>query len=293
MALPSSTPNARLAAFKQGLRDLGYVEGKSFVIEYRSAEGKYERFPALAEELVRLKVDVILADDGTPSTLAAKNATRTIPIVFPALNEPVASGIVTSLARPGGNVTGLTLQSPDTTAKRLQVLKEIIPSAKRIVVLVNPSNSSAVPWLQELPVAAKKLRVELLVVEARSPGEIDTAFADIGRKGSDGLVIFDDTVFFAESSRIAALAARMKLPTIGGNSLVAESGGLASYGPNRLDLVRRSATFVHKILKGAKPADLPIEQASKFDLIINARTAKALGITFPQSILVRADKVIE
>jgi len=293
MALPSSTPNARLAAFMQGLRELGYLEGKNFVIEYRSAEGKYDRFPGLAGELVRLNVDVIVSDDGTESILAAKNATRTIPIVFTTVNDPVALGIVASLARPGGNVTGLSLQSPDTIAKRLQLLKEIVPGAKRVGLLVNPSNSSAVTWLKELPPAAKTLGVELLFVEARSPAELDGAFAEIARKRVDSLILFDDAMFIAQASRIATFAARLTLPTMSGYSVLPQSGGLVSYGPNRLDMVRRAATLVEKILKGAKPANLPVEQPLKFDLVINGKTAKALGIEIPNMILVQATKVIE
>ena len=293
IALPSSTPNERLAAFKQGMRELGYVEGRNFVVEYRSAEGKYERYPALAADLVRLKVDVIVADEGTEATLAAKNATATIPIVFTTVNDPVASGMVASLGRPGGNLTGLTIQSPDTTAKRLQVLKEILPAARRFVVLVNPANSSAATWLKDLPPAARTLKLELTVIEARTSAELDEAFAAIARKPPDGLVLFDDALYLAESRRIAAAAQRLKLPTIGGATLYADNGVLMSYGPNRLDMLRRSASFVDKILKGAKPADLPIEQPSKFDLAVNVQTAKALGITMPQSVLLRAAKVIE
>ena len=293
IALPSSTPNVRLAVFKEGMRELGYTEGKNFIVEYRSAEGKYDRYAALAAELVRLKVDVIVADEGTEATLAAKNATATIPIVFTTVNDPVATGIVASLARPGGNVTGLTIQSPDTTAKRLQVLKEILPAARRFVVLVNPGNSSAARWLKELPAAARTLKLELAVVEARTSAQLDDAFAAIGRRPPDGMVIFDDAMFLAESARIANSAARLKLPAIAGSSQLADHGVLLSYGPNRLDMLRRTASFVDRILKGAKPADLPVEQPSKFDLIVNLQTAKALGITVPQSVLLRAEKVIE
>lgn len=293
IALPSSSPNVRLAAFREGMRELGYTEGRNFIVEYRSAEGKYERYPALAAQLVRMSVDVIVADEGTEAVLAAKNATSAIPIVFTTVNDPVASGIVASLARPGGNLTGLTIQSPETTAKRLQVLKEILPAAKRIVVLVNPGNSSAKSWLKELPAAARLLKLELAVVEARTPAELDTAFATIARQAPHGMVIFDDAMFLAESARIGALATALKLPAIGGASLLTDNGVLVSYGPNRLEMVRRAATFVDKILKGAKPADLPIEQPSTFELLINMKTARALGITIPQSVLLRADKVIE
>ncbi len=293
MALPTSTPNVRLAMFKQSLHELGYVEGKNVAIEYRSAEGKYERFPAIAEELVRLKVDVIVADDGTPSVIAARNATRTIPIVFTVVNDPVASGIVKTLARPGGNVTGLALQSPETTAKRLQMLKEIIPALRRVAVLVNPGNESMNVWRQDLPVAAGKLKVELILEEARTTSEIDAAFDRAAARTTDAMIIFDDALFYAEAARIGSLAVRGRLPVMGGNSVIADSGCLASYGANRLELVRRSAIFVDKILNGASPADLPIEQASKFELVINLKAAKVLGIAISSAVLLRADRVLE
>ncbi len=293
MALPTSTPNVRLATFKQTMRELGYVEGKNVVIEYRSAEGKYERFAAIAEELVRLKVDVIVADDGTPSVIAARDATRTIPIVFTVINDPVASGIVKTLGHPGTNVTGLALQSPETTAKRLQMLKEIVPAVRRVAVLVNPGNESMNVWRQDLPAAARKLDVELMVVEARTTSEIEAAFDRAARTAADAMIVFDDGLFYAEAARIGSLATRSRLPVMGGNSVIAAAGCLASYGANRLELVRRSAIFVDKILKGASPADLPIEQASKFELVINLRTAKQLGLNIPQSVLARADEIIQ
>lgn len=293
MALPTSTPNVRLAAFKQSLRELGYVEGKNIAIVYRTAEGKYDRFPVIAEELVRLKVDVIVADDGTPSVIAARNATRTIPIVFTVINDPVASGVVQTLARPGGNITGLSLQSPETTAKRLQMVKEILPDVRRVAVLVNPANESMNVWRQELPAAAAKLNVELIVEEARSAVEIEAAFDRTVKKAAEAMIVFDDGLFYAQAARIGSLASRSRLPVMGGNSVIAEGGCLASYGANRLDLVRRSALFVDKILKGARPAELPIEQALKFDLIINLKAAKALGIAIPPAVLLRADRVIE
>lgn len=293
MALPTSTPNVRLATFKQSLRELGYIEGKNIAIEYRTAEGKYDRFPVIAEELVRLKVNVIVADDGTPSVIAARNATRSIPIVFTVINDPVASGIVKTLGRPGGNITGLSLQSPETTAKRLQMLKEILPRVRRVAVLVNPGNESMNVWRQELPGAAAKLKIELIVEEARSAGEIDAAFDRTVKKAADAMIVSDDALFYAEAARMGSLASRSRLPVMGGNSVIAEGGCLASYGANRVDLVRRSALFVDKILKGASPGDLPIEQALKFDLIINLKAAKALGIAIPSAVLLQADKVIE
>jgi len=292
MALPTSTPNVRLAAFRQALRELGYVEGGNVAIEYRSAEGKYERFPAIAEDLVRLKVNVIVADDGTPSVIAARNATRTIPIVFTVVNDPVASGIVKALGHPEANVTGLALRSPETTAKRLQLLRELVPAVARVAVLVNPRNESMDAWRQELPAAAARLDVELIVEEARTITEIEAAFDRAVREGAHGMILFDDALYYAEAARIGSLATRNHLPVMGGNSVIAESGGLASYGANRLELVRRSATFVDKILKGARPADLPVEQASIFELVINLRAANALGLTILPSVLARADQVI-
>jgi putative ABC transport system substrate-binding protein len=292
MALPTSTPNVRLAAFKQALRELGRVEGNNVVIDYRSAEGNYERFAAIAEELVRLKVSVIVADDGTPSVIAARNATSTIPIVFTVINDPISSGIVRTLGHPGTNVTGLALQSPETTAKRLQMLKEIVPTARRVAVLVNPGNASMNVWRQQLPAAARKLDVELSVEEARTVGELEAAFERAVRT-ADAMIVFDDGLFYAEAARIGSLATKNRLPVMGGNSVIAEAGCLASYGANRLELVRRSAIFVDRILKGASPADLPIEQASKFDLVINLKSAKALGLVIPQPLLLRAEQVIQ
>lgn len=289
----SSVMQRRFEAFKQGLRELGYVEGKTILIEERSAESKYDRLPALAGELVRLKVDVILADGGTPSIMAAKNATQTIPIVFPTVADPVAQGFARSLSRPGGNLTGLSLQAPDTAGKRLELVKQIVPDAKRIAFLTNPANPSSSPNLREMQSAAGKVGVHLQVMEARSPAEIDEAFAAIRQSRADAVVLLSDQMFIDQSSRISILSARLLLPSIGTNSEVPESGGLASFGPDRLDMLRRAAAYVDKILKGAKPGDLPIEQPVKFELVINQGTAKALGLTLPQAILLRADRVIE
>jgi putative ABC transport system substrate-binding protein len=291
----SATPfnKARFEAFRQGLRELGYVEGKTVVIEYRNAEGKFDRLPALAAELLGLKVNIIVADGGAVTALAAKGATRTVPIVFPAVADPVSTGLVANLARPGGNLTGLSLQSPDTAGKRLQLLKEIVPRAKRIAFLVNPSNTSTAAVLREVQTASRTLGLEVQVVEAQAPAEFDVAFAEIARKRADALIVFPDSMFVAQSARIAALAAKLKLPTMGDNSALPESGGLVSYGANRLDMLRRAAIVVDKILKGAKPATLPVDQPSKFDLILNLKTAKALGLTIPPAVLLRADKVIE
>ena len=272
---------------------LGHVHGKTIAIDYLSAEGKYDRLPALAAELVRRKVDVIMAAGGTPSATAARNAARTIPVVFAGVGDPVGQGFVTSLARPGGNVTGITNQSPEVAAKALALLKEIIPSAKRIAILSNPKNSSLLVVLSEMQAAAKTLRLEVTVVNARAPVEFEEAFAEVVRAQSEGVVILADALFTSEAGRLATLAATHRLPTMGLNGVVPEGGGLMSYGANRLDLVRRAAILVDKILKGAKPADIPVEQPTSFELIVNSNNARAIGIKIPQSILVRADTVIE
>jgi putative ABC transport system substrate-binding protein len=279
--------------FKQQLRDLGHVEGKTITIDYLSAEGKYDRLPSLAAELIRRDVDVIMADGGTPSATAVKNATRTIPVVFVGVADPVGQGIVASLARPGGNVTGISNQQRDTALKTLALLKEIVPSAKHIAILSNPTNSFLSQVLSDMQAAARTLRLEITVVNARAPAELEGAFAEIARVRPAGVVIPGEAMFNIEAGRLAALAARHRLPTMSGNSASPESGGLMSYGANRLDLVRRAAILVDKILKGAKPANLPVEQPTKFELILNMRTAKDLGIKIPNSILVQATKVIK
>ena len=288
-----SDNDPRFEVFKQKLRDLGHVEGKTIAIDYLSAEGKYDRLPALAADLVRRNVGVIMVDGGTPATIAAKNATKTIPIVFAALNDPVSQGIVASLARPGGNVTGNTNQGRDTANKSIELLKEIVPSAKRIAILTNPTNSSLPLVISDIQAAAKTLRLEVAVVNAKTPGEFDGAFAEIAHARHSGVVIPADPLFNSEAGRLTTLAAKYRLPTMGTINNVPESGGLMSYGANRPDLLRRAAIMVDKILKGAKPADLPVEQPVKFDLIVNKRTARDLGIKIPDSILLRADKVIE
>jgi len=282
-----------MEAFRHGLRELGYVEGKTIIIEERSADEKYDRLPSLAAELVRLKVDVIVADGGTPTIMAAKNATRTIPIVFPTVGDPVAQGLVNSLARPGGNLTGLSLQSPDGAGKRLEFVRQAVPGAKRIVVLTNPSNASAPPILQGYADAAKKFGVQLEIVEARTPSEIPEAFAAIREKRADAVVLLSDQMFIDQAPKISILAAQAMLPSIGENDAVPQSGGFASYGPDRPDMLRRAAGYVDRILKGAKPGDLPIEQPIKFELVVNRGTAKALGIELPQAILLLANRVIE
>ena len=288
-----SENDSRFEVFKQQLRDLGHVEGKTITIEYLSAEGKYDRLPDLAADLVRRNVDIIMTDGGTPAAIAARNATKTIPVVFALVSDPVGQGIVASLARPGGNITGISYQHPEVAAKSLSLLKEIVPSTKRIVILSNPKNSSHPPVISEMQAAGRTLRLETTVVNAGAPSEFDNAFADIARERPAGLVILSDPLFNIEAGRLTTLAAKYRLPTMGTTNNVPESGGLMSYGPNRPDLIRHAAIMVDKILKGAKPADLPVEQPTKFDLVLNKRTAKDLGIKIPNSVLAQATKVIE
>jgi putative ABC transport system substrate-binding protein len=289
-------PNPHIQeAFLQGLRDLGYVEGRNLVIEYRDAEGKPERLPALAAELVALKVDVIEAG-GTPAALAAKEATRTLPIVFVGAADPVTSGLVTSLARPGGNVTGLSNLAPELVGKRLEQLKQAVPGVSRVAVLWQPGGQgerTRQDMLQGAEVAARALSVRLQLVETRGPDEFDRAFSDMTRARAGALTVLPSVLFFNERRRLVDLAAKNRLPAVYPWREGVDAGGLMAYGPNLADLYRRAATYVDKILKGAKPADLPVEQPTKFELIINLKTAKALGLTIPQSVLVRADQVIE
>ena len=281
-------------AFLQGLRDLGYVEGRNLLIEYRSAEGKLERYSALAAELVALKVDVIFAPN-TPAVLAAKQSTRTIPIVFPSAADPVADGLVTTLARPGGNVTGLTSLSPDLVGKRLEQLKQAVPGVSRVAVLWQPGGPderTEKDMLKRAEVAARALGVQLQFVEAQGPADLDRAFSDMTRVRAGALTVLGGGMFLNERRRLVDLATKNRLPTVYSLREYVDAGGLMSYGPNLPDVFRRAATYVDKILKGAKPGDLPVEQPTKFELVINLKTAKALGLTIPQSLLQRADEVI-
>jgi len=282
----------RFEAFRQGLRELGYVEGQNIAIESRWAEGQYDRYSALAADLVRLKVDVIVAVGGR-ATQDAQQATRTIPIVMSVVIDPVGSGLVASLARPGGNVTGLTVMASDLVGKQFEVLKEVIPKVSRIALLWNPANPGSAPQLREAEAAARALGMRLQALEARGPQEIDSAFAAMTRERAGALVVLADGIFGNQRKQIAELAAKTRLPSASALREYAEAGGLIVYGPNFLDLERRAATFVDKILKGAKPGDLPVEQPTKFELVINLKTAKALGLTIPQSLLQRADEVIQ
>jgi putative ABC transport system substrate-binding protein len=289
-------PNSHLqGAFLQGLRDLGYVEGRNVVIEYRDAEGKPERLPALAAELVALKVDVIVAG-GLSQALAAKQATRTIPIVFATAADPVGSGLVTSLARPGGNVTGLSLLAPELVGKRLELLTQAVPGVTRVAVLWQPGvagERTEKDQLKEADVAARALGVRLQFVEAQGPDDFDRAFSDMTRARAGALTLLQSVMFNTERRRLVDLAAKNRLPAVYPSREGVDAGGLMSYGPNLADLLRRAAAYVDKILKGAKPADLPVEQPTKFELVINLKTAKALGLTIPPSLLQRADEVIQ
>jgi putative ABC transport system substrate-binding protein len=289
-------PNPHLReAFPQGLRDLGYVEGRNAVIEYRDAEGKLERLPALAAELVALKVDVILAP-GTLHALAVKQATKTIPVVFIGAADPVRSGLVTSLARPGGNVTGLSNLAPELVGKWLELLTQAVPGVSRLAVLWQPGGQderTERDMLKAAEVAARALGVRLQFVEARGPADFDRAFSDMTRARAGALTALGTALFVSERRRLVDLAAKHRLPAVYTTREFVDAGGLMAYGANVADLHRRAATYVDKILKGAKPADLPVEQPTKFDLVINLKTAKALGLTIPPSLLARADEVIQ
>ena len=290
----SGTANPHLReAFRQGLRELGRVEGQNFVIEYRFAEGRLDRLLDLATELVRLKVDVIAASP-TPAALAAKNATGTIPIVGMSLTHPVELGLIASLARPGGNVTGLSYSvSPDIFGKDLELLKEVVPKVRRVAVLSNPDSPARPLTISNIKGAAQSLGLQLLLVEARGPGDFDGAFAAMAKEPVGALLVVQDPAFISHRARLADLAVKNRLPSIFTQREDAEAGGLMSYGPSLADMYRRAATYVDKILKGAKPADLPVEQPTKFELVINLKTAKALGLTIPPVLLLWADQVIE
>lgn len=281
-----------IAAFRQELRDRGWVEGQNIVVEARYADGKLERLPALVAELIRLKVDLIVTvSSGT--TWAAKNATELIPIVMAASADALGEGIVTSLAHPGANITGMTfLAGAEIAGKQLQLLKEMAPAAARVAVLTNPTNRSHAAFAREVKVAAQSLGAQLQVLEASNPDQLDTAFAAMTRERAEALLVLTDSMFVGQRRRVADLAARSMLPALYSQREFVDAGGLVSYGPSLLDMSRRAAIYVDKILKGAKPADLPVEQPTKFELVINRKTAKTLGITIPQSLLLRADQVI-
>ena len=287
---PANLNAANMDALREGLRALGYVEGRNLVIEYRSADGRGERFPGLATDLLNSKIDVIVTR-GTPAVLAAKNATGTVPVVMAAVGEPLM--VVSSLARPGGNVTGLSGYSTDLEAKRFEMLKEMVPHAARIAGLYNMGNAVTPPQWNELQRAAKSLGVQSQLLDVRRTEDIALAFDAASREHADGLMVGVDALTQTNRKLIAELALKHRLPTIYVSREFIEAGGLIAYGPSYPDLYRRAAAYIDKIFKGEKPGDLPIEQPTKFELVINLKTAKALGLTVPPTLLARADEVIE
>ena len=291
--LPSSASFilAWVEAFRQRLHELGYVEGKNIVIEYRDAKGKLERLPDLAAELVRLKVDVIVTG-GSPAILAAKKASPTIPIVFGSAPDPVGSGFVSSLARPGGNITGLSIMAPDLDGKRLELLKESFPKVALVAFLSQSGGSRGNLTLTDMEVAAKALRLKLLSLPVGSLDDFESAFARAKREGAQALITTANPLISNQQRQVLDFAAKNRLPAIYSASEFVEAGGLMSYAPNYADLYRRAADFVDKILKGTKPADIPVEQPMKFEFIINLKAAKQIGVTIPPNVLVRADRVI-
>jgi putative ABC transport system substrate-binding protein len=281
----------RVESMRAGLRDLGYIEGKNIQIEFRWADGKYDRLPSLAAELASMKVDVLVAI-GTPCTIAAKRATTTIPVVMVAVGDPVATGLVTSLARPVGNVTGLAILSPELMLKRFELIHEMSPRTKQVAILLNPSNPTQAINFKAAETAARTLKIGLQRLETRNLDEIKSAFAMMAKKGVGAVIIPVDSMLSTNHVAIAILAEKQRLTSFGPSEF-AETGGLMGYGANLSEISRRAATYIDKLLNGAKPADLPVEQPTKFELVINMKTAKALGIKIPNSILVQATKVIE
>ena len=294
-AAPLSSITARTEAFRKGLRDLGYAEGQNIVLEWRSAEDAWSRLPVLAAELVRLNVAVIVTAEGPAAlaALAAQKATRSIPIVMGQSGDPVAMGVVASLAHPGGNVTGLTTLSSDLPGKQVELLKETVPQLSRLAVLSNPANPLSAIALKHAQTTAQALGLQVQSVEVGNATQFGSAFSAMTRERRDALVVLPDPMFLTQRTQIADLAAKNRLPAIYGIPEHVEAGGLMGYAASRTDLFRRAAVYVDKILKGAKPADLPVEQPTKFELVINLKTAKALGLTIPQSLLLRADGVIQ
>ena len=278
-------------AFRQGLRDAGYAEGHEVVIEWRSAGGDYARVPALVADLVQRKVEVIVVIS-TVAAQAAKRATSAIPIVMAVVADPVGSGLVANLAHPGGNVTGLSTMTSELSAKRLQLLKEAVPGVTRVAVLWNPATPFHTKVVEDLKAVAPSLSIDLKFVSARTPEEFGPAFSAVSRAHAQALYVIDDPLFITHRTTLLKLAAKARLPVISGEKPFADAGGLISYGTNLGDLLRRSAGYVDKILKGAKPGDLPIEQPTKFELIVNLKTARALGLTIPEAVLLQADEVI-
>jgi putative ABC transport system substrate-binding protein len=291
-AAPLSSITTRTEAFRRGLRDLGYVEGRSIVLEWRSADDTWSRLPALAAELVSLNLVVIVTADG-PAILAAQKATRSIPIVMGQSPDPVAMGVVASLAHPGANVTGLTTLSIDLLGKQVELLKQTVPKLSRLAVLSNPANPMRGVELKHAEITAQALGIQVQSVEVGDPAQFGNAFAAMTRERADAFVVLPDAMFLTQRTQIAEIAAKSRLPAIYGIPEHVEAGGLMGYAASRTDLFRRAAGYVDRILKGANPGDLPVEQPTKFELVINLKTAKALGLTIPQSVLVRADELIQ
>jgi putative ABC transport system substrate-binding protein len=291
--LSPTSDDYRIDAFRQGLRDLGYIEGQNITIEYRWAEGRFDQLPYLATELVRLNIDVVVASL-TQASLAAKKATNTIPIVMIGVADPVGSGLVASLARPGANITGTSSMTADIVGKQLELLKETLPKISRVAAIWNPANPvfQAIQRKQAEDVA-RALDVRLQLVEARSRDEIDRAFETVTKERTRALLVLNDPVFFAHRKQLADLSVKHRLPAVSGTLEYTQAGGLMAYGPSFPDMYRRAAAYVDRILKGARPADLPVEQPRKFELIINLKTAKQIGLTIPPNVLARADTVIK
>lgn len=288
----AATPHF-IDAFRQGLREYGWIEGQNITVEWRFAEGRFDRLPHLADELVRLKVQAIVAAP-TPAAVAAKKATATVPIVMINISDPVGLGLVGSLARPGGNATGLSYSvGVETFSKALEMLKETVPSIRRVAFLSNPASPARAPVIRDVTAAARSLRLQLQPVGARDPGDFDRAFSALAQARAEALLVAADSMFIIHRARLAELAVRNRVPAMYGIREHVEAGGLMSYGPSSVANYRRAAYFVDKILKGAHVADLPVEQPTKFELVINMRTAKALGLAIPPSLLVRADQIIE
>ena len=292
-AASASSQASRLDAFRQALRELGYTEGKNIAVEYRFADGDFERLPDLASELVRLNVDTIIPQS-TPAALAVKQATATIPIVFVAVGDAVSMGLVGSLARPGGNITGISsMTGPELYGKHMEILKETVPKLTRVAVLSTPTTSISPFALREIETVARALKMSLQPLEARSPDEYNTAFAAAIKGRADAILIVSNPMFLNDRTRLADLATKSRLPAIYGVLEHAEAGGLMAYAADRVDMFRRAADYVDKILKGTKPADLPVEQPTKFEFVINLKAAKQIGLTIPPNVLARADKVIK
>ena len=289
---PTSLDSGNYGAFLQGMRELGYVEGKNMVIEWRFAEGRSELLPILAAELVKLQVDLIVSGN-TPPTRAAQKATTEIPIIMTSVGDPVGSGFVKSLARPGGNITGLSILTGETSPKILELTLGMMPKVSQVAVLINPDNLDNRRVLKSIELAAQKTKVKITPVEARTPEDIDKVFSTIAQQNAGAVIVSNDVLFFRRQRQVVELAAKYRLPVITGRKDNVEAGYLMSYGASLLDVNRRAATYVDKVFKGAKPAELPVEQPTKFELVINGKTAKTLGLKIPQTLLTLADRVIE